>query len=72
MSGTSIIAKISMSLRKKFGPSVQDFDNLFYQQAVKAQMRPNKKKSVFPVTGLKILGRIDTHIYLIFFFWKKR
>ena len=30
-------------------------------------IRPNKK-SEFPVTGLKILGRIETHI---FFFWKK-
>ena len=24
---------------------------------------------VFQVTGLKILGRIGTHIFLIFFFW---
>ena len=30
--------------------------------------RPNKKKiSLFQVTGLKILGRVGTHI----FFWKK-
>ena len=28
---------------------------------------PNKKISVFRVTGLKILGRVGTHI---FFFWK--
>ena len=33
---------------------------------------PNKKISVFQVTGLKILGRVGTHIFLIFFFfWKK-
>ena len=30
-------------------------------------LRPNKKISVFRVTGLKILGRVGTH----FFTWKK-
>ena len=30
---------------------------------------PNKKISVFRVTGLKILGGLGTHI---FFFWKKK
>ena len=34
-------------------------------------LRPNKKISLFRVTGLKILGRVGTHICLIFFFWKK-
>ena len=29
---------------------------------------PNKKISVFPVTGLKILGRVGTHILFLFFF----
>ena len=31
-------------------------------------MRPNEKRSVFPVTGLKILGRVGTHS---FFFLEK-
>ena len=30
-------------------------------------IRPNKKISVFRVTGLKILGRVGTHILLLFF-----
>ena len=30
--------------------------------------RPNKKISVFQVTGLKILGRAGTHIFLNYFF----
>ena len=29
-------------------------------------IRPNKKMSVFKVTGLKILGRVGTHIYIFF------
>ena len=29
------------------------------------QFRPNKKISVFQVTGLKILGRLGAHILLI-------
>ena len=33
-----------------------------------ALIRPNKKISVILVTGLKILGRIGTHII---FFWEK-
>ena len=28
------------------------------------ELRPNKKISVFRVTGLKILGRVGTHIFL--------
>ena len=32
----------------------------------------SKKMSVFWVTGLKILGRVGIHFFLIiFFFWKK-
>ena len=31
-------------------------------------LRPNKKISVFRVTGLKILGRAGTHTFLIYFF----
>ena len=31
------------------------------------ELRPNKKISMFRVTGLKILGRVGTHILL---FWK--
>ena len=34
-------------------------------------LRPNKTISVFPVAGLKILGRVGTHIFLIFFFQEK-
>ena len=35
-------------------------------------VRPNKKISVFWVTGLKILGRVGTHIFFNhFLFWKK-
>ena len=30
-------------------------------------IRPNKKICVFRVTGLKILGRVGTHIFLIIF-----
>ena len=33
---------------------------------------PNKKISVFRVTNLKILGRIGTHIFLLFFFSGKK
>ena len=39
---------------------------------VKCQIRPNKKISMFRVTGLKILGRVGTHIFFdSLFFWKK-
>ena len=31
-------------------------------------LRPNKKIRVFQVTGLKILGRVGTHIFLNYFF----
>ena len=31
------------------------------------QLRPNKKISVFQVTGLKILGWVVTHIFFLFF-----
>ena len=31
-------------------------------------LRPNKKISVFLVTGLQILDGVDTHIFFIFFF----
>ena len=30
--------------------------------------RPNKKISVFRVMGLTILGRVDTHVFLDYFF----
>ena len=30
-----------------------------------------KQLSVFRVMGLNILGRVDTHIFFYFFFWKK-
>ena len=33
-------------------------------------VRPNKRISMFRVTGLKILGRVGTH-FDYFFFWKK-
>ena len=33
-----------------------------------AILRPNKKVNVFRVAGLKILGRVGTHIFLIIFF----
>ena len=29
-----------------------------------SSIRPNKKKKVFPVTGLKILDRVGTHFFL--------
>ena len=32
---------------------------------------PNKEISVFRVMDLQILGRVGTHIFFIFFFWKK-
>ena len=31
-------------------------------------IKPNKEISAFRVTGLKILGRVGTHIFLIIFF----
>ena len=34
--------------------------------------RPNKKINVFRVTGLKILGRVGTHIFFIIFFSGKK
>ena len=37
-----------------------------------SQFRPNKKISVLRVTGLKILGRVGTHIFLINFFSGKK
>ena len=35
------------------------------------KVKPNKKISVFQVTGLKFLGRVGTHVFLVFFSWKK-
>ena len=35
-------------------------------------IRPNKKIIVFRVTGLKILGRVGTHFFLIIFFREKK
>ena len=32
-------------------------------------LRPNKKISVFRVTGLKILGRVGTHFFFNYFFF---
>ena len=29
---------------------------------------PNEKKSMFRVTGLKIIGRVGTHIFFDYFF----
>ena len=45
-------------------------DILSAHASYKHLLRPNKK-SVFRVTGLNILGRVGTHIFFIFFFWKK-
>ena len=33
---------------------------------VLVELRPNKKISMFRVKGLRILGRVGTHIYIIF------
>ena len=45
------------------------------QQTTKKQSkspRPNKEISVIRVTGVKILGKVGTHIFFILsFFWKK-
>ena len=38
-------------------------------EALKAEAK--LKKSVFRVTGLKISGRVGTHIFFNYFFWKK-
>ena len=36
------------------------------------KVSPNKRVSVFRVTGLKILGKVGTHTFFILsFFWKK-
>ena len=35
-------------------------------------IRPNKKISVFRVMGLKILGRVGTHIFFKFFFFSEK
>ena len=32
---------------------------------------PNKKRSLFRVTGLKIFGTVGTHIFFLFFLLKK-
>ena len=37
-----------------------------------SSIRPDKNISVFPATGLKILGRVGTHIFLIIFFLGKK
>ena len=36
------------------------------------QVRPNKEISVFLVTGLKILGRVGTHIFFNSFFFLEK
>ena len=33
------------------------------------QLRPNKKINMFRITGLKILGRVGTHIYFFNYFF---
>ena len=43
-----------------------------YDDKIFLYMWPNKKISVFRVTGLKILGRVGTHILLIFFISGKK
>ena len=35
------------------------------------KVKPNKKISVFQVTGLNFLGRVGTHVFLYFFFLEK-
>ena len=35
-------------------------------------IRPNKEINVFQVTGMKILGRVGTHIFFFFFFQEKK
>ena len=40
---------------------------MYYIQLI----RPNKNVSVFRVTGLKILGRVGSHIFFYFFSEKK-
>ena len=34
--------------------------------------RPNKKISVFQVRGLKILGRVGTHVFFNFIFFSRK
>ena len=34
-------------------------------QYIAHNLRPNKKISVFRVTGLKILGKVGTHLYAL-------
>ena len=42
------------------------------QLNLEGKVRPNKKMSVFRVMGLKILGRVGTHIFLIIIFSGKK
>ena len=36
------------------------------------EIRPNKKTSMFWVTGLKCLGRVGTHIFFNYFFFLEK
>ena len=47
------------------------FDAFLCWVATFTTVRPNKKLSVFRVTGLKILGRVDTYFFYYFFFLEK-
>ena len=47
--------------------TTQNEKSLSQPSQVAYVVRPNKKISVFRVTGLKTLGRVGIHIY---FFWK--
>ena len=46
---------LHLTLAKLLGPSIRGGNQTF--------LVPNKKISVFRVTGLKIIGRVGTHIF---------
>ena len=66
--GNSVVSELKFSQGKKLAITPYGLIGICpvgcrYCQTV----RPNKKTSVFQVTGLKILGRVGTHFFKLFF-----
>ena len=61
------------SLQAKLATAEKDLQiNKKSNELLKTKVRPNKKISVFQVTGLKIYGRVGTHISFNYFFFLKK
>ena len=51
---------------------IKNDTSLCFFFSIDSFIRPNKKISVFRVTGLKILSKVSTHFFHYFFsFWKE-